>query len=150
MSNTLAEFRDKFRVAECSVFSNRSWTWSVRPAHPTLGAGILSLNRFAISFGDITGQESTDLGDAVACIERVLRDTFAYDKINYLMLMMVDAHVHFHVIPRYSKPRDAFGIRWEDPGWPALPDLKRDQAEGRNEVLHAVRDALRAASRPTA
>ena len=30
----------------------------------------------------------------------------AYERINYLMLMMVDPHVHFHVIPRYSgEPR---------------------------------------------
>jgi len=147
MSDTLAEFHDKFRVAECLVFSNRSWTWSVRPAHPTLGAGILSLNRFATSFGEITAQESADLGEAVALIEKALRKTIEYDKINYLMLMMVDVHVHFHVIPRYSKPRDAFGIAWEDPGWPALPDLKRDQSGGRDEILHAIRDALRAASR---
>lgn len=146
MSSTLAEFREKFRVAECSIFSNRSWTWSVRPAHPTLGSGILSLNRFATAFGDITAQESADLAVAVATIERALGATFENDKINYLMLMMVDAHVHFHVIPRYSKPRDAFGIAWEDQGWPALPDLKHEQSGGRDEVLHAVRDALRAAS----
>ena len=147
MSNTLAEFQDKFRVAECSIFSNRSWTWSLRPAHPTLGSGILSLNRFATAFGDITAQESADLGQTVATIERAVAKTFENQKINYLMLMMVDAHVHFHVIPRYSAPRDAFGITWEDVGWPALPDLKQDQSKGRDEVLHALRDALQAASR---
>ena len=32
---------------------------------------------------------------------------------NYLMLMMVDPHVHFHVIPRYAAPQ-----RFEDVDFP--------------------------------
>ena len=32
----------------------------------------------------------------------MLRGFVAYERINYLMLMMVDPDVHFHVIPRYT------------------------------------------------
>ncbi len=47
MTTTLAEFHEKFRVPELEVVSSAHWTWSVRPVQTTLGAGILSLNRFA-------------------------------------------------------------------------------------------------------
>jgi hypothetical protein len=31
--------------------------------------------------------------------------------------------VHFHVLPRYSGPREFAGVNFGDPGWPRLPDL---------------------------
>jgi len=39
------------------------------------------------------------------------------------MLMMVDPHVHFHVVPRYSEPRRWNGLEIADRGWPGPPDL---------------------------
>ena len=39
------------------------------------------------------------------------------------MLMMVDPHVHFHVIPRYSEARQWDGIAFPDAGWPGPPRL---------------------------
>ena len=39
------------------------------------------------------------------------------------MLMMVDPHVHFHVIPRYDGVRSWNGIAVTDHGWPKPPDL---------------------------
>ena len=59
----------------------------------------------------------------VADTERRLKACFAYDKINYLMLMMVDPHVHFHVIPRYGECREIYGLEWVDRAWPKPPDL---------------------------
>jgi diadenosine tetraphosphate (Ap4A) HIT family hydrolase len=56
-------------------------------------------------------------------IERALREAVDYNKINYLMLMMVDHEVHFHVVPRYEGQRDWNGWRFVDAGWPKLPDL---------------------------
>lgn len=47
----------------------------------------------------------------------------AYAKINYLMLMMVDPHVHFHVIPRYDGAREWNSREFVDVGWPKVPDL---------------------------
>ena len=60
MTTTLAEFHDKFQVPELEVLRGDHWTWSVRPAQPTLGAGILSLNRFATSLGDLSAEEGAD------------------------------------------------------------------------------------------
>ena len=39
------------------------------------------------------------------------------------MLMMVDPHVHFHVIPRYEGAREWGGVAFPDAGWPAVPQL---------------------------
>jgi diadenosine tetraphosphate (Ap4A) HIT family hydrolase len=39
------------------------------------------------------------------------------------MLMMVDPHVHFHVIPRYSGSRDWMELEFPDMGWPGPPRL---------------------------
>ena len=38
-------------------------------------------------------------------LDTALAKTFAPDKLNYLMLMMVDPDVHFHVLPRYAAAR---------------------------------------------
>jgi diadenosine tetraphosphate (Ap4A) HIT family hydrolase len=68
-----------------------------------------------------------------------LRATVAYERINYLMLMMVDPDVHFHVIPRYAGQRDFAGTSFPDGGWPGPPQLEPAV------ILEApVRDALRA------
>ena len=56
-------------------------------------------------------------------IEAALADFCSYERINYLMLMMVDPHVHFHVIPRYSEARQWDGIAFPDAGWPGPPQL---------------------------
>ena len=50
--------------------------------------------------------------------QAVLRKRFNYSKINYLMLMMVDPAVHFHVIPRYEHPVSFCDNDYPDAGWP--------------------------------
>jgi diadenosine tetraphosphate (Ap4A) HIT family hydrolase len=57
-------------------------------------------------------------------VESALREFCNYERINYLMLMMVDPHVHFHVIPRYSASRQWEGTAFQDGGWPGPPQLK--------------------------
>ncbi len=143
VTTTQAEFNDKFRRDELLVMANEYWSWSVRPVPCTLGAGILSLNRFAIAFGDVTVAEAADLQRLVATMERRLTDTFAADKFNYFMLMMVDAHVHFHVLPRYAHSRRFAGLLWHDTGWPKLPTLADYEDRATSPALVTVRDALR-------
>jgi diadenosine tetraphosphate (Ap4A) HIT family hydrolase len=55
-------------------------------------------------------------------IESTLKETFSYDIINYLMLMMVDKQVHYHVLPRYETTIDFAGLSWKDIYWPGIPD----------------------------
>jgi diadenosine tetraphosphate (Ap4A) HIT family hydrolase len=118
----LEKFRQKFRIPEFTVREYSHWIWSLRPLHSTLGAGVISARRYAPHFSDMTAEECAELATVVKDVEGRLKAAFAYDKINYLMLMMVDPHVHFHVLPRYAGPRDFAGATWADKGWPKQPD----------------------------
>ena len=61
-------------------------------------------------------------------IEAALSAAFGYDKLNYLLLMMVDPDVHFHVLPRYGSEREFAGVVFPDPGFPGPPRLDQSTA----------------------
>ncbi len=134
-------FAAKFRLVELEVRRYRHWTWSVRPAQGTLGASVISLNRPATAWSQVDAGENAGLSQAVTDIEAVLRRQFTFDKINYLMLMMVDEHVHFHVFPRYEGERQFAGRAWIDANWPRPPDLAAGDVGA--ETLTALRETLR-------
>lgn len=142
-TRTLDEFRDKFRVEELKVLENRSWTWSVRPGQSTLGSGILSLNRHAGTLSEVSEAEFKDLAELVGAIEGTIKAAFDHRIMNYLMLMMVDHHVHYHVIPRYDGVRTFAGREWVDNGWPALPVLADAQHADDPELLHHIQEKLK-------
>lgn len=144
-SGILTDFRNKFQVDELLIARNTAWSWSVRPAQATLGCGVLSLNRYAARFSDLTPAEMLDMGALIARLEPTLQTVFGYDILNYLMLMMVDHHVHLHVIPRYQAARQFAGMDWVDNGWPAFPVLADRQHSQDAEVLRRMRDELRSA-----
>jgi diadenosine tetraphosphate (Ap4A) HIT family hydrolase len=95
----------------------------LRPAQPTLGSLVLAAKGEARSFAELPLGAYGELQRAVADIEAALSSAVGFEKINYLMLMMVDPHVHFHVIPRYEGEREACGVRVADSGWPKVPAL---------------------------
>lgn len=99
------------------------WVVLLRPAQPTLGSLVLAAKSDATAFGDLPGEAHAELKRVTATIEAALTKAVGYTKINYLMLMMVDPHVHFHVIPRYEGVRSGGGLRVRDAGWPGPPDL---------------------------
>jgi diadenosine tetraphosphate (Ap4A) HIT family hydrolase len=134
-------FTAKFKLEELVVRRYAHWTWSVRPAQGTLGASVISLNRPAVAWSQVDAGENAGLSQVVVDVEAVLRRQFSFDKINYLMLMMVDEHVHFHVFPRYSGERTFGGRIWLDTNWPKPPDLQAGDFGA--ETLGAVRDTLR-------
>ncbi|HYE26905.1 MAG TPA: HIT family protein [Allosphingosinicella sp.] len=99
------------------------WVVLLRPAQPTLGSFVLAAKGEATSFPDLPEAAFAELRAAAADIEDALTAAVRHEKINYLMLMMVDPHVHFHVIPRYEGERSAAGVTVIDVGWPKVPDL---------------------------
>jgi diadenosine tetraphosphate (Ap4A) HIT family hydrolase len=148
MTQTLAEFQQKFRLDELTVTRTEHWVWSVRPGQATLGAGVVSLARFATRLGDLTPHEGADLTVMAHTVEHALAEAFVPDKINYLMLMMVDAHVHYHVLPRYAGPREHGGLVWHDPGWDGLPVLGAHADRSTPATLSSLRTRLHAALPP--
>ena len=90
------------------------WKLLVRNRNTTLGNCVAITNRHMENFSDITPEEMKEFAQVVKDIEKALKQSFSYDKINWLMLMMKDNHTHFHIIPRYSTPRNFAGIEWVD------------------------------------
>jgi diadenosine tetraphosphate (Ap4A) HIT family hydrolase len=99
------------------------WLVLLRPAQVTLGSLVLAAKGDATAYHQLPRDAFAEQAEAVAAIERALAAFTAYERINYLMLMMVDPNVHFHVIPRYSSAREWNGIEFPDAGWPGLPLL---------------------------
>jgi diadenosine tetraphosphate (Ap4A) HIT family hydrolase len=114
---------EKFGWPATLVAEFDHWTVLVRPAQPTLGSLVLAAKSDATAFGDLPPRAHAELKQATGSIEAALRQFTGYEKINYLMLMMVDPQVHFHVIPRYQGVREWNGIAFADAGWPAVPQL---------------------------
>jgi diadenosine tetraphosphate (Ap4A) HIT family hydrolase len=117
----------KFGYPASCLHEGEHWAVLVRPAQPTLGSLVLCSTSDATAYGDLPPEAFAEQGRLVARIERVLGKATSYERINYLMLMMVDPHVHFHVIPRYSQPREFEGIAFPDSGWPGPPALGQSQ-----------------------
>jgi diadenosine tetraphosphate (Ap4A) HIT family hydrolase len=99
------------------------WVVLLRPAQVTLGSLVLAANSDATAFGSLPVGAHAELAKITAELEATLKADIGYERINYLMLMMVDPHVHFHIFPRYEASRTFEDIQIEDSGWPGLPDL---------------------------
>lgn len=99
------------------------WVVLLRPAQPTAGALVLAAKADATAFGDLPPAAHAELSRVTRAIEAALTDAVGYERINYLMLMMQDPHVHFHVLPRYDGERTLAGVTVHDAGWPAVPQL---------------------------
>lgn len=113
----------KFGYPATLVAEYRHWVVLVRPAAATLGALVLAAKSDAVAYADLPAEVFAEQALVVARIEAALALFVGYEKINYLMLMMVDPHVHFHVLPRYEGSRGFFGGDYPDAGWPGMPVL---------------------------
>lgn len=114
---------EKFGYPATLIKEWTHWMLLLRPAQPTLGSCVLAAKSDATAFGALPAAAHAELAEITATLEPALKAVSDYEKLNYLMLMMVDPHVHFHVIPRYDGVRAAAGIALPDTGWPKLPDL---------------------------
>ena len=113
----------KFGYPESVVHELEHWLVQLRPAQVTLGSLVLVCKDEASRFGEISAAASAELQVATNAIETALGALFANNKSNYLMLMMVDPDVHFHVLPRYESEREFDGESFHDAFWPGPPDI---------------------------
>ena len=127
----------RFGYPETLVREYEHWVVLLREQHVTLGSLVLCAKSDATAFSELAVDVFEEMGTVVSDIERVLNAAFRYEKINYLMLMMVDPNVHFHVFPRYAGERSACGLTMSDLGWPGAPKLNESR-----ELTPAERDAL--------
>ena len=132
----------KFGFPETLVREYRHWVVLVRPAQVTLGSLVLCAQSEATSFGALEPEAFAELAEVIPAIERALRRFCDYERINYLMLMMVDPNVHFHILPRYQGDRSFDSHAFPDAGWPGPPDLKSAVALD-VDILHSMQVALK-------
>jgi diadenosine tetraphosphate (Ap4A) HIT family hydrolase len=127
----------KFGYPATLVHDYEHWVVLLRPAQLTLGSLVLAAKSDATDFGDLTPAAFGELKQATTDIAAALGRAVSHAKLNYLMLMMVDPHVHFHVFPRYEGERSAAGLTLSDPSWPGPPDLSKAQKldDGQTEAL---------------
>ena len=110
------------------------WVVLLRPAQVTLGSLVLAAKSDATAFGQLPSGAHAELAKITAEIEATLAALIRYDRVNYLMLMMVDPHVHFHIFPRHEGSRELGKLRIVDASWPGPPDLKSGQELTREAV----------------
>ena len=84
---------------------------------------VISLNRPATTYADLLSKEAAELSEIYNYVETTLRSKVGAEKFNYLSLMMVDLHVHTHVIPRYSSTFILNQQAFTDKNWPMPPDI---------------------------
>jgi diadenosine tetraphosphate (Ap4A) HIT family hydrolase len=134
----------KFGHPDTLVADYGHWCVLLRPAQVTLGSLVLVCKDEAECFPDITAEAFAELARATRDIERGLRAFRPFDKINYLMLMMVDPDVHFHVVPRYGSTQTFETVQFHDAGWPGPPQLGTavsPELDLRDRLLAAIRAA---------
>jgi len=117
----------KFGYPATLVRDYDHWVVLLRPAQVTLGSLVLAARSDVTAFGALPAGAHAELARITAEVEATLSAEIGYQRINYLMLMMVDPNVHFHIIPRYEGSRSFDGVAINDRGWPGPPDLKSAQ-----------------------
>ena len=133
----------KFGYPDTLVREFEHWVVLVRPAQVTLGSLVLAAKSDATAYSALPDAAFAEQAVAIRAIECALQRFCSYERINYLMLMMVDPQVHFHVIPRYSGSREWEGLDFPDKGWPGTPKLKFI-IETDDLQLSSMRDEIKA------
>ena len=113
----------QFNYPESVIREYNSWIVLMRPQQITLGSLILACKGEYEGLAYVPANVYSELSTVTFEIEKTLSKLFKYDRINYLLLMMRDKYVHFHVIPRYASAREAFGNTFSDRTWPMPPDI---------------------------
>ena len=114
----------KFGHPETLVREYDHWVVLLRPSQVTAGSLVLAAKSDATAYGALPQDAFIEQGLVIADIEAALQRAVSFERINYLMLMMVDPNVHFHIFPRYSGTRPFAGLEIPDRAWPGPPDLK--------------------------
>lgn len=134
----------KFGYPDSLIKEYEHWAVCLRPKQATLGALVLIAKSESTAFSSLSNAAFAEQKKIIEDIEATLSKNFSYNKINYLMLMMVDPQVHYHVLPRYDGACMFADISFEDQGWPGPPNLaiaNDVDEETFNTLLQHLRDS---------
>jgi len=91
---------------------------------------------------DLSDAERRELFDVVLAVERVQRDVFAPDKINWAAFGNMVPHLHWHVIPRWRDDRHFPESVWGKPADAERDAAARARAQAVAALLPRYRQAL--------
>lgn len=115
----------QFNYPDSVIHEYNSWIVLMRPQQITLGSLVLACKGEYEGLADVPANVYSELSLITSQLEKTLSKLFKFDRINYLLLMMRDKYVHFHVIPRYASARGFTGITFIDKSWPMPPDITK-------------------------
>ena len=127
----------KFGYPDTLIKQYDNWSLMLRPNQTTLGSLVLVCNEDVKDLSAVSDVAMTEFTYVVRDIEKRMKVLFGYNKMNYLMLMMVDPEVHYHIIPRYSSSRIFDEFEFQDFSWPNPPALSRI-----NEITSDTKERL--------
>ena len=131
---------EKFGGATTLIADYAHWVVLLRPQAVTLGSLIIAAKGEETAFSALAPAAFTELASVIRDVETVLAKAVGQARMNYLMLMMVDPDVHFHVIPRYDGERMHAGHAFKDAGWPGPPALASHVALSEEEAQALAAD----------
>ena len=138
----MLEFANRIVKKDLIIKKFKYWSIAVRTKQVNIGSCIIVLNRECPTLPEVTPEEMAEYPVVCKYFEEKCQELYGAEKFNYLALMMVDEYVHFHAIPRYSKPIEKYGITWEDRGWPKHPDMKGTETT-QEQLLQIKEDFLK-------
>jgi diadenosine tetraphosphate (Ap4A) HIT family hydrolase len=131
----------RFGYPKTLIADYEHWAVLLRPEQVTVGSLVMTSKSDATRFSELPEAAFAELERVTKDVEYALARALNFDKINYLMLMMSDPHVHFHVFPRYSSPRGVGDATFNDAAWPKAPDSSRTLPMN-DQQLSALRSLL--------
>ena len=96
------------------VLSNDFWTLVLNDNQATLGRVFFALNRHETDIAALSDAETLSLWAFVRETKAALAALFAPDHHNFMFLMNLTPHVHFHIFPRYASSREFAGQTFPD------------------------------------
>ena len=119
MNDTLQRFGHPASL----IFERRHWAVLIRPRQTTPYSAVIAATSTAERLADLRPEEAAELPAVIATYEAAVRRLAPAVKFNYLALMMVDPHPHFHAIPRYQSVISIDGMACADRDFPRPPDV---------------------------
>ena len=114
-----------------------NWIVALNLNQDRLGKCMIALRRHETDALALTPVELDELWNVARATRDAISAAFSPDHYNFMFLMNQDAHVHLHVIPRYSRT-----VTFAGESWPVLTSLDGERRSLPSTVLHEIGRAV--------
>lgn len=121
------------------------WTLVLNENQATLGRVFFALSRHETDTSALSDAEVLSLWAFVRETKAALSALFAPDHFNFMFLMNLTPHVHFHIFPRYAQPAQFAGQSFADSRYGDHYDPNENRvlgADAEDQLIAALRHAL--------